>query len=37
VNIAEELVGLIAAQRAYEITTRSISASDSILQKLGSV
>ena len=37
VNIAEELVRLIAAQRAYEITTRSISASDSILQKLGSV
>lgn len=37
VNIAEELVGLIAAQRAYEITTRSISASDAILQKLGSV
>ena len=37
VNIAEELVGLIAAQRAYEITTRSISASDSILQKLGSI
>jgi flagellar basal-body rod protein FlgG len=37
VNIAEELVGLIAAQRAYEITTRSISASDSILQKLGNI
>ena len=35
VNIAEELVSLIAAQRAYEITTRSISASDSMLQKLG--
>ena len=37
VNIAEELFGLIAAQRAYEITTRSISASDSILQKLGNI
>jgi len=37
VNIAEELVGLIAAQRAYEITTRSIAASDSLLQKLGTL
>jgi len=37
VNIAEELVGLIAAQRAYEITTRSISAADSLLQKLGTI
>lgn len=37
VNIAEELVGLIAAQRAYEITTRSISASDSLLQKLSTI
>jgi len=35
VNVAEELVGLIAAQRAYEITTRAVSASDQILQKLG--
>jgi flagellar basal-body rod protein FlgG len=35
VNVAEELVALIAAQRAYEVTTRSVSASDQILQKLG--
>lgn len=35
VNVAEELVGLIAAQRAYEITTRGISASDQMLQRLG--
>jgi len=35
VNVAEELVSLIAAQRAYEVTTRSVSASDQILQKLG--
>lgn len=35
VNVAEELVGLIAAQRAYEITTRAVSASDQLLQKLG--
>jgi flagellar basal-body rod protein FlgG len=35
VNVAEELVGLIAAQRAYEITSRGISASDQMLQRLG--
>lgn len=35
VNVAEELVGLIAAQRAYEITTKGISASDQMLQRLG--
>jgi len=35
VNVAEELVSLIAAQRAYEITAKSVSASDQILQKLG--
>lgn len=35
VNVAEELVTLIAAQRAYEITAKSVSASDQILQKLG--
>ena len=35
VNVAEELVNLIAAQRAYEITAKSVSASDQILQKLG--
>ena len=35
VNVAEELVSLIAAQRAYEITAKSVSATDQILQKLG--
>ena len=35
VNVAEELVALIAAQRAYEITAKSVTASDQILQKLG--
>jgi flagellar basal-body rod protein FlgG len=35
VNVAEELVSLIAAQRAYEISAKSITASDQILQKLG--
>ena len=35
VNVAEELVTLIAAQRAYEITAKSVSASDQMLQKLG--
>ena len=35
VNVAEELVSLISAQRAYEITAKSVSASDQILQKLG--
>ena len=34
VNIAEELIGLIQAQRAYEVNTRAITASDQILQKL---
>jgi len=29
------LVSLIAAQRAYEITTKGISASDQMLQRLG--
>lgn len=34
VNIAEELIGLIQAQRAYEVNTRAITASDQVLQKL---
>lgn len=34
VNIAEELIGLIQAQRAYEVNTRAITASDQLLQKL---
>ncbi|NBT07049.1 MAG: flagellar basal body rod protein FlgG, partial [Betaproteobacteria bacterium] len=34
-NVAEELVNLISAQRAFEIASRAISSSDQILQKLG--
>jgi flagellar basal-body rod protein FlgG len=37
VNVAEELVNLIAAQRAYEINTRAISASDQILQRVSNL
>jgi flagellar basal-body rod protein FlgG len=35
VNLAEELVSMIVAQRAYEINTRAIRASDDMLQRLG--
>jgi len=34
VNVAEELVSLIQAQRAYEVNTRAIKASDEMLQRL---
>jgi len=34
VNVTEELVNLITAQRAFEINSRSITASDQMLQKL---
>ena len=37
VNVAEELVNLIAAQRAYEINTRAVSASDQILQRVSNL
>jgi flagellar basal-body rod protein FlgG len=37
VNVSEELVRLIAAQRGYEINTRAVSASDQILQKLSTL
>jgi flagellar basal-body rod protein FlgG len=37
VNVAEELVNLIAAQRAYEINTRAVTASDQILQRLSNM
>jgi flagellar basal-body rod protein FlgG len=37
VNLAEELVSLIVAQRAYEINTRAISASDDMLGRLSQV
>lgn len=34
VNVAEELVGMIIAQRAYELNSRAITTSDQMLQKL---
>ena len=34
VNVAEELVNMIEAQRAYEINSRAITASDQMLQRL---
>ena len=37
VNVAEELVNLIAAQRAYEVNTRAVSASDQILQRVSNL
>jgi len=37
VNVAEELVNLISAQRSFEIASRAISSSDQILQKLGQI
>jgi len=37
VNVAEELVNLIAAARAYEINTRAVTASDQILQRVSNL
>ena len=37
VNVANELVALIAAQRAYEVNARAITASDQMLNKLVSL
>jgi len=37
VNVAEELVNMIQAQRAFEINSRVISTSDQMLQKLASL
>ena len=36
-NVAEELVNLIAAQRAYEINARAVTASDQILQRVSNM
>lgn len=35
VNVVEELVSMIQAQRAYEINSKAITASDQMLQKIG--
>ena len=34
VSVVEELVNMITAQRAYEINSKAITASDQMLQKL---
>ncbi|MDI9227920.1 flagellar basal body rod C-terminal domain-containing protein, partial [Serratia bockelmannii] len=34
VNVAEELVTMIQVQRAYEINSKAVSASDQMLQRL---
>jgi flagellar basal-body rod protein FlgG len=34
VNVVEEMVNMIQAQRAYEINSKSIEASDQMLQRL---
>lgn len=34
VNVAEELVNMIQVQRAYEINSKAVSASDQMLQRL---
>ena len=34
VNVVEELVSMIATQRAYEINSKAIQTSDQMLQKL---
>jgi flagellar basal-body rod protein FlgG len=35
VNVVEELVSMIATQRAYEINSKAIQTSDQMLQRLG--
>ncbi|MDX1669224.1 MAG: flagellar basal-body rod protein FlgG [Limnobacter sp.] len=37
VNVVEELVGLIQTQRAYDMNSKSVTASDEMLQRLGQV
>jgi flagellar basal-body rod protein FlgG len=35
VNVVEELVSMIATQRAYELNSKAVQTSDQMLQKLG--
>jgi flagellar basal-body rod protein FlgG len=35
VNVVEELVNMIQTQRAYEINSKAVTASDQMLQRLG--
>ena len=37
VNIVEEMVNLITAQRAYEINSKSVQASDEMLQNVANM
>lgn len=37
VNVVQELVSMIATQRAYELNSKAIQASDQMLQKLGQI
>ena len=37
VNVVEELVSMIATQRAYEMNSKAIQTSDQMLQKLGQI
>ena len=37
VNIVEEMVNLIIAQRAYEVNSKSIQASDEMLQNIANL
>jgi len=37
VNIVEEMVNLIVAQRAYEVNSKSIQASDEMLQNVANL
>ncbi|MGL6039717.1 MAG: flagellar basal body rod C-terminal domain-containing protein [Deefgea sp.] len=37
VNVTEELINMIQAQRAYEMNSRSVRTSDEMLQKLGTL
>ncbi|HEX4916385.1 MAG TPA: flagellar basal-body rod protein FlgG [Limnobacter sp.] len=37
VNVVEELVGLISTQRAYEINSKAVTASDQMLQRLSQI
>jgi flagellar basal-body rod protein FlgG len=34
VNVVEELVGMITAQRAYEINSKAVTTADQMLQRL---
>jgi flagellar basal-body rod protein FlgG len=37
VNVVEELVNMIQSQRAYEINSKALQASDQMLQKISQI